>query len=310
MPSRRQTPSGPTRRGFIRAAVFAAAGLPLVGCGNQVARKRFPGSLADFTEIKDLPLRTFRIGPATGRALVVLHELPGLTPDDMALARAFGQRGFSVYAPLLFGQPEQDSVRKGYGQACRSKLFECSELAGRSRILDTLDLLCDQIAQRSGHPIGVVGMCLTGVLPLALLPHGVNAAVLCQPTLPFRVPPGRPTGDQKTDLGLGPRDLAVARESKVPFIVLRYTGDGRCPPERLQELRRCFGERVASIELEGDHHSSLAGDFHDHAFDDVVDYVAVRLGVQTGPRAMRRAKLRPEDSQPCQIGADGMWHAS
>jgi dienelactone hydrolase len=308
MKTRREGPADLARRRFIQMTASAAC-LPLTACGNQIARKMFPGTLADFREAPDLPLRTFEIGPTTGRPVVVLHELPGLTRDDLALARAFSQQGFRIFAPLLFGEPEQDSVRKGYQQACDSKLFECGELSRRCAILDKLGPLCDEIALRTRSPIAVVGMCLTGVFPLALLPHNVAAAVVCQPTVPFSLFPPRPTGPQKSDLGLGSDDLSAALSSKVPFMVLRYSADGRCPPERVAELRRRFATRVATIELPGDHHSSLAGDFHRSAFDDAVDYLKVRFDPTTGPRTMRLTKLQPEHEKPCEIGSDGLWHA-
>jgi dienelactone hydrolase len=307
----RHAPPYATRRRFLRATMAAAGCLPFVNCSNHVARTRFPGPLADFTPVTGLPLETLQIGPSTGRAVIVLHELPGLTKDDMALARALSQRGFHVYTPILFGEAEDDGVFGGYRKACSSKLFACSELSARSKILDSLAPLCEEIARRSGDAVGCIGMCLTGILPLALLQHRVRAAVLCQPTLPFSVfPSGVPKGDQKSDLGLGSDDLAAAIKSDASFMVMRYVEDGRCPPERVAELRKRFGQRVATLELMGDHHSSLANDFHPEAFEDAVDYLKIRLGVETGPRQMRVARLDPAADRPCQIGADGAWHAS
>jgi dienelactone hydrolase len=308
--------SGMRRRYFLQVAALTAC-LPLAACGNKVARRRFPGRLSDFEEVSGLPFRAFRIGPTTGRTVLVLHELPGLTQDDLALARALGQRGFNVFAPLLFGAPEQDSVTKGYDQACRSKLFACGELSTRSAILDPIDTLCAELAKRGGRTIGVIGMCLTGVFPLALLndtsgapANRVAAAVLCQPTVPFTLFPGRPTGSQKDDMGLGQADLNAATSSSVPFLLVRYVGDGRCPPERVDAFRGRFGSRMAVIDLPGSHHSSLAGDFDGGAFDDVVSYLTVRFDPAIGPRSMKLARLRPADPQPCEIGKDGLWHAS
>lgn len=314
--TRRAMPSSLRRRQFLQVAALGAT-LPLAACGNKVARKTFPGRLADFEEASGLPFRTFRIGPTTGRTILVLHELPGLTPDDLALARALGHGKFNVFAPLLFGAPEQDSVIKGYDQACHSKLFACGDLATRSPVLDRIDAMCAELAKRDGRPIGVIGMCLTGVFPLALLndasgrpPDRVTAAVLCQPTVPFSLVRGRPTGRQKGDLGLGPADLDAATRSSVPWLLVRYTGDGRCPPERVMAFRKRFGTRMAAIELPGSHHSSLAGDFHRDAFDDVVSYLTVRFDPTAGPRTMKLARVQPADSQPCVIGKDGLWHAS
>jgi len=297
---------GSSRRAFLQLAGGAACA-SLAGCGNHVASRLFPGRVSDFETVTDLPLRTLRIGPKTGRGVVVLHELPGLTKDDLALARALGQQGFNVYTPVLFGDPEDDSTTAGYRAACRSGLFACSKLSTRNRIQDRLQPLCAAVATRTGGPIAAVGMCLTGIVPLALLGHGVSAPVLCQPTVPFSVVPPRPTGDQKRDLGLdaGARDAAI--KSQVPFLLVHYKGDDRCPPERVHAVRHTFRQQAATIDLEGDHHSSLAGDFHRTAFDDVVDYVKVRLGTDPGPRTMRLAALG-ESGTRCQIGADRMWH--
>jgi dienelactone hydrolase len=267
----------------------------------------FPGPISDFERITDLPLETLRIGPAAGRGVVVLHELPGLTKDDLGLARALGQRGFNVFAPLLFGQPEDQSTLGGFRAACRSGLFECSRLSARHAIQDKLEPLCKEIASRTGNPIAAVGMCLTGILPLALVNHGVAAPVLCQPTLPFSVLAQRPTGDQKRDMGLDRKALEAAIEAQVPFLLLHYKGDDRCPPERVDEVRRAFKQQAATIDLEGNHHSSLAGDFDRTAFDDAVDYIKVRLGVEPGPRAMRLAALGVSGTR-CQIGVDRVWH--
>jgi dienelactone hydrolase len=289
-------------------AIAAAAVLPFAGCGRHIARDRFPGPLSDFERIRDLPFETLRIGPNGGRGVILLHELPGLTRDDLALARALGGRGFNVYTPVLFGKPEQENIADGYREACLSGTFECSKIATRSAILDKIEPLCTDVGRRTGHSVGVIGMCLTGILPLALLSTTVKAAVLCQPTLPFNVVLGRPAGDQVRDLGLGPDDLINARRSAAPFLAVHYLEDKRCPPERVDELRRTFTNRAATIDLEGDHHSSLAGDFNEPAFDDVVAYLTVVLDAGAGPRPMRVARLGPQ-RQPCLIGADGLWHA-
>jgi hypothetical protein len=150
-------------------------------------------------------------------------------------------------------------------------------------------------------------MCLSGILPLALFSNSVDAAVVCQPTIPFSTLRRRPVDEQVPDLGLGAADLANALTSTVPFLVIHYVGDELCPPERVREIRKRFTARVATIDLTGDHHSSLAGDFDGVAFEDAVTYLKVRLGVEAGPRAMQAAQL---DNRPCVIGADRTWRAS
>lgn len=295
-----------TRRQFLLAGV-TATGVASSACGRHIARQLFPGPLTDFTPIDDLPLPTLQIG-TSGPGVVVLHELPGLTKDDLALARALSRRGFRAYVPILFGKPEQDDFLAGFRQACAGKdPFNCSDLSARSPILDKLAPLCDGVARRSTSTIGAIGMCLTDILPLALLPDSVDAAVVCQPTIPFSALRRKPNEEQAPDLGLGSADLANALTSTVPFLLVHYIDDELCPPERVQEIRKRFMARVATIDLAGDHHSSLAGDFDSVAFEDVVTYLKVRLGAESGPKAMQAAKL---DDRSCVIGADRTWQAS
>jgi dienelactone hydrolase len=282
----------------------AATGVTASACGRHIARQLFPGPLKDFTTIDDLPLPTLQIGN-TGPGVVVLHELPGLTKDDLALARALSYQGFRAYVPILFGKPEQDNLLVGFRQACGGKdPFNCSDLSARSPILNKLAPLCDGVARRSTPTIGAIGMCLSGILPLALFPNSVDAAVVCQPTTPFSTLSRRPNDQQAPDLGLGSADLANALKSTVPFLLVHYVGDELCPPERVREIRKKFTTRVATIDLTGDHHSSLADDFDKVAFEDVLTYLRVRLGVEAGPRAMQAAKL---DDRSCVISADRTW---
>ena len=62
--------------------------------------------------------------------------------------------------------------------------------------------VCRRVSEHARGPVGVIGMCLTGAFPLALLGEGVQAAVLCQPTLPFNALFMRPIGAQRRVLGL------------------------------------------------------------------------------------------------------------
>jgi dienelactone hydrolase len=294
------------RRVFLRATL-GAAWFPIVGCAHHAALKACPGPHSDFDVLKEQGLTVLRIGPTSGRPIVLLHELPGLSPDDLALARCMSKEGFNVHAPVLFGEPWQDNVGRGFHQACQSRRFECAALKTRSPILDALEPFCDRIAHQSNGPIGVVGMCLSGILPLALLPNGVDAAVLCQPTLPFDWLHGAPVGDQITDLGLGATDLDDALLSHVPFLALHYNADTRCPTKRMQELELRFKDRVAVVNLPGKGlHSTLGGDLNKRAFADAMAYLKVRLRVEAGPKSMQVAHL---GTRPCQISETGYWRA-
>lgn len=253
-----------------------------------------------------------RAGPVSQAAVVLLHELPGRTPADLALAQCLAKRGLNVYVPLLFGDPRQDNAFLGYLQSCATGSFECAKLSTTSPVLESIDQVVEHVKKATGGSVGVIGMCLTGILPLALLRNpGVIAAVVCQPTLPFSLLEGGPSEAQTTNLGLGQDELVAALHSPVPFLALRYERDRLCPSKRMAKLKTVFGDRVAVIEIATDdpkRHSTLAAHHDPEAFADVVDYLHVRLGVERGPKTMRLARLRRDAA--CEIGSDGRWRTT
>jgi dienelactone hydrolase len=259
------------------------------------------------------PRPTYKVRGSSGPAVVVLHELTGLSDHDIALGRRLAGNGFTVYLPLLFGEPGQDRFLKGYFESCVNGPFICSTPSMTSPIVDDVREVCEAVARRSG-PLGVVGMCLTGAFPLALLSRDVRAAVLCQPTLPFGLFAAIVglTERERNDLGLSHPDIERARASDVPLLALRYVDDWRCPRERLDSLERTFPGRVARIELTrehhpgGGHHSTLAADCDRTAFADTVAYLRARLGLAREPSAMRLATF---ERRACRITADGQWEA-
>jgi dienelactone hydrolase len=264
-------------------------------------------SISGFKCVDGFARTVLRTEPAAGPAVILLHELPGMSPADMELARRIAHQGFTVYLPLLFGEPGQDSFISGYFQSCAYGEFECAALSKSSPALKWLETVCDQVVDLSGKPIGVIGMCLTGVFPLALLRAGVEAAVVCQPTLPFNLLFGKPIGRQKEDVGLDKTHLDKAAQSTVPLLAMRYASDKLCPPERMQKLRSIFHQRLASIEIEGKKgHSTLADSFDAQAFADTINYLRVMLGVERGPKLMSIAKLGRKN---CEITADRIWRA-
>jgi dienelactone hydrolase len=296
-----------SRRAFLECAVLTALAPPLAACAGQ-AHDRQPPSLRGFDCLDGFERTMLRTGPRTGAPILLLHELPGMTPEDMDLARHLGTDGFSVYLPLLFGAVGQHNARAGYRQSCQHDEFVCHARSTRSPILDYLGRITDKILEDAGpaHPLGIIGMCLTGILPLALLRPRVEAAVLCQPTVPFTtLALGRPIGRQKKDLGLGPDDLQHARGSHVPMLLTHYLSDHLCPPDRVQVIEDTFSRRVATIGVAGKGHSTLATDCSPPAYADTVRYLRVRLGMSPGPQAMTVATF---EGKPCELRADGTWN--
>jgi dienelactone hydrolase len=279
----------------------------LSGCasGGLADRCRVQG-LCDFVTQEVRSRTVLRSREVSGPPVLLFHELPGLSPDDLALGHCLASEGFTVFLPLLFGEVGQDSVVRGYVQSCLGRDFDCFARSKTSRVVGSIRGLCDEVRKIAPGPVGAIGMCLAGAFPLALLGvnGGVDAAVLCQPTVPFSPVFGQPVGAQASDLGLNPGDLLEARRSRVPVLAMRYRGDSKCPPERMQALRAAFGDHVAVIEVEGSGHSTLAGSFDAQAFADTVDYLRVRLRHESGPARMRLARLA---DRPCTLGLDGPW---
>ena len=116
------------------------------------------------------------------------------------------------------------------------------------------------------HPkrkIGVVGMCLTGALPVALLSeHSVGAAVVCQPSLPLNPC----TKAARDNLGISDTELeAAVRDSAAPIYGLRFEKDTISTPERFAMLKDRFGDRFRNREVKSVEYKGGSSDIPLHA---------------------------------------------
>jgi dienelactone hydrolase len=209
-----------------------------------------------------------------GPPVILLHELPGLVDEDLTTARELAGLGYTVIAPLLFGEAGGSGHSIKYAVSlCGHDQFACNEGEVTSPHVLWLRQLVSEVWTRwpLGRGIGVIGMCLTGAFPLALLsdPH-VKAAVLCQPTLPINAFSRFGLFTDKKALGLSPHDLDRAKErDDVPILGLRYTGDWRSRSQRFQRLATEFSTRFYRMDIVGKHHSTIALDYCGLAFDEV-----------------------------------------
>ncbi len=202
----------------------------------------------------------YRAGDGPG--VVVLAEIPGITPDVIAFARRVVDLGCSVALPHLFGVPGQDPERGGprtmgldaarsMVPACVSREFHVLATGRTSPVMDWLRALGRDLHEQCGGPgIGVVGMCFTGGFALGMLADApVLAPVLSQPSLPFGT-----TGRAKADVGLSPEDLEAALDTcaakDLQVLGLRFTADPLSPPERFATLRRLLGDRFVGVEID------------------------------------------------------------
>src|SRR5687768_3260931 len=70
------------RRRFLEMTIGAAA-LPLAGCSQHASLKLCPVEPKDFETLNLCDFTVLRIGPEAGRRILLLHEITGLTKDDL-----------------------------------------------------------------------------------------------------------------------------------------------------------------------------------------------------------------------------------
>lgn len=171
--------------------------------------------------------------------VLLLHELPGLSQQTIEYAE-FLSEDFTVYVPLLFGEFRNSSFAKGvFEYAFNGEWNAWGGKDEKRPIVVWLGKVLDQIhVKHHEHPVGVIGMCLTGALPLALMdkPY-VKAVVIAQPTLPFI--------GSDDDLGISPSELhtAIDRVIKdgVKVYALRFRHDLISKRDKHHVLMKRFG---------------------------------------------------------------------
>ena len=190
----------------------------------------------------------------TGSGVVIIHEIPGITPQVADFGRRVAEAGFTAVLPHLFGTPNKPiSNSYALGQmvrACISREFTVLARKQASPVTNWLRALCRDVHQQCGGPgVGALGMCLTGNFALALMvDESVMAPVLSQPSLPFPV-----SANHKAAIALSDADLAKVKERTAvgcTLLGLRFTQDSFVPPERFQTLRQELGDGFEAIEID------------------------------------------------------------
>ncbi|HEX6517238.1 MAG TPA: dienelactone hydrolase family protein [Nocardioidaceae bacterium] len=221
---------------------------------------------------------TYRKG--TGPGVVVIHEVPGITPAVIGFAEEVVARGFTVVLPHLFGVPGQPpTVRvlaREFAKVCVDREFTKLALNETTPVADWLRSLARELHAELGGPgVGAVGMCFTGGFALAMMVDApVVAPVLAQPSAPFAVSPRR-----ARDVNLSPRDLEIVRRRVAQgcaVLGLRFERDpavGR----RFDRYREEFGEKFIAVEFPGRHHNTLTEQRQQEGVDRVLDFLSERL---------------------------------
>ena len=222
---------------------------------------------------------TYRKGAGTG--VIVIHEIPGITPEVIRFADEVAARGHTVVMPHLFGEPGAPAgigaLARSIGHVCVSREFTKLAAGRTSPVADWLRSLARELHADVGGPgVGAVGMCLTGGFALAMMVDpSVAAPVLAQPSLPAAI--GR---RRAADLGLSPADLDVVRRRAAAgcaVLGLRYGGDP-ATGTRFDTLRRELVEAFLAVELPGKGHATLTEHRQQEGVDRVLDFLDERLG--------------------------------
>jgi dienelactone hydrolase len=180
----------------------------------------------------------------SGPAVIVMTEMPGISPHVARFSRWVRDAGFTVYMPSLFGRdgalPRVDEGTAVLRRACMSaefRAFAANASSPATRWLRSLARLAHE--QCGGPGVGAIGMCFTGNFALTMmLEPAMLAPVLSQPSLPLDDPAG---------IESAPEELAAIRErlerEDLTVMAYRFQGDRHCQAQRFAAYREALGER-------------------------------------------------------------------
>ena len=199
-----------------------------------------------------------------GPAVIVMAEMPGITPKVLEFARRVADIGCTAVLPHLFGQPGRDPLprtKPGLAEGwymvssmvptCISREFTTLATGRTSPVISWLRALAAHEHERCGGPgVGAIGMCFTGGFALAMaVDDRLLAPVLSQPSVPLG-----PTKAQQCSIDISRADLdkvkARCANDGLEVMGLRFKSDRFVPPGRFDFLRRELGDAFVAIEFE------------------------------------------------------------
>lgn len=198
--------------------------------------------------IQDLEKKVYLSGK--GPAVVVMAEMPGISPHVARFARWVREAGFTVYMPSLFGRdgavPEVSDGVEIFKRTCISREFRAFAGGEASPVTDWLRRLAKVAHIECGGPgVGAIGMCFTGNFALSMMMEpAVIAPVLAQPSLPL---------DNHAAIESSQDELAEVRKrlEQNDLVVhgYRFAGDLICRAERFAAYADALGDRFISHTL-------------------------------------------------------------
>jgi dienelactone hydrolase len=218
-------------------------------------------------DLRDFAEGTFTFNGATrvvyrkgsGPAVIVMAEVPGITPKVADFARRVVDSGCTAVMPVLFGDPGRDPVGvsgvaytvRTVAALCVSREFAAFAANSTAPVSAWLRALATEEFDRCGGlGVGAVGMCFTGGFALGMLLNDkVKAPVLSQPSLPMGV-----SARARRALQLSPADLALVKQrvraDDVCVLGLRFTHDPVSPGDRFARLREELGDAFIGVEID------------------------------------------------------------
>jgi dienelactone hydrolase len=192
-----------------------------------------------------------------GPAVIVMHEVPGISAEVARFARKVVDAGFTVFVPHLFGfvgKPTNEFIRvRELASLCISREWHVLAENRSSPIADWLRALARHVHQETGgRGVGAVGMCVTGNFALTMaLDEAVIAPVLAHPSFPLPLTRRKAAALHVTAATLGNARRRI-REEGMRVLGLRFTGDVLfCRAARFETLRRELGAGFEGIEVPG-----------------------------------------------------------
>jgi dienelactone hydrolase len=260
-----------------RRLLFALLLVPMTACMSHrecvTADKDLLAKFQPFPYPADSRFKIFKAG--TGPPLIVLHELPGLTLEDLRLADKLAA-DFTVYVPLFFDEPGANHMLN----VLRISFWRDFAPLSRhhpGRVVEWVRALGKYVSdQPGGGKVSVIGMCMTGSFPIALAHEKwFGAGVMSQPALPLLS--GAP--------GVSDDDIAKAN---APIVYLRFYGDKLSPHRKIDSFRGVKNLTIREVKHVDDHcqtHSVLASGWKPGTpADDAYEFVRKFLMTNAGRR--------------------------
>ena len=184
-------------------------------------------------------------GRVSGPAVIVIAEMPGITPKVADFARRVVAAGFTAAMPRAVRRPRPADLGgctrcSRSPAACVSREFATLR-AGRPRRSRTwLRALARHEHERCGGPgVGAVGMCFTGGFALGMMVDDDDARAGAEPAV---AAVRRSAKRRRRDLGISDADLATVKERgrrrRRACSACASPATRSSPGERFETLRR------------------------------------------------------------------------